>query len=136
MVFDDLGWFLMIFRNHVFFMILSDFVTCITWRRVLRTPSLSERESPKFFTILHDFQKMWSTSKGSRPRTEMACIPLERTSTIMIMQIENDPYDEVSPEIGQKIARLPDRRNPLGPIWRPPLTWRIVCASAQQTRGL
>ena len=25
MVFDDLGWFLMIFRNHVFFMILPDF---------------------------------------------------------------------------------------------------------------
>ena len=41
---DDLGWSLMFFRNHVFFlMILQDFVT---WRRVLCTPSLFEREGP------------------------------------------------------------------------------------------
>ena len=47
MIFDDLGWSLMIFRNHDFLMISPDFVTCITWRRVLRTPSLSKRECPK-----------------------------------------------------------------------------------------
>ena len=38
----------MIFRNHDFLMISPNFVTCITWRRVLRTPSLSKRECPKF----------------------------------------------------------------------------------------
>ena len=47
MIFDDLGWSLMIIRNYDFLMILSDFVTCTTWRRVLRTLSLSERECPK-----------------------------------------------------------------------------------------
>ena len=51
MIFDDLGWSMMIFRNHDFLMISPDFVTCITWRRVLRTPSLSKRECPKLMII-------------------------------------------------------------------------------------
>ena len=48
MIFDDLEWSLIILGNHHFLMILPDFVTCITWRRVLRTPSLFERECLKY----------------------------------------------------------------------------------------
>ena len=53
MIFDGLGWSLMIFRNPDFLMILPDFVKCTTWRRVLRTPSLYKRECPKFVIWLH-----------------------------------------------------------------------------------
>ena len=46
MIFDDLGWSLMIFRNHDFWWFLMMCVTCLTWRRVLRTPPLIWRGSP------------------------------------------------------------------------------------------
>ena len=50
MIFDDLGLFLTIFKNHDFLMISSTFTTSVTWRRVLRTPSLSKKECPKLGT--------------------------------------------------------------------------------------
>ena len=47
MISDDPGWSLMIFRNHNFFMILTIFFKCTTWRRVLRTHLPLPEEVPQ-----------------------------------------------------------------------------------------
>ena len=57
MILEDIGWFLMNFRNHDFSMILPNFDTCITWRRVLRTLSLFKRECPKSDPFWHNISR-------------------------------------------------------------------------------
>ena len=47
MIFNALGWSMMIFRNCKQIMILLSCCVSVTWRRVLRTLSLTKREFPK-----------------------------------------------------------------------------------------
>ena len=59
-------------------------------RHDLNDPWLILRTS--IFHNFHDFQKTWLRDKGSRHLQQMACIPSERTSKTMIVDVENESY--------------------------------------------